>query len=122
MIKPTLGFVLKRNDFPEIAKHRGRKSKDSEYFGPFTNVKLVRIILNLLKEIYPIRNCKFNLSKQNVGEGKFKVCLEYHLKNCLGPCENLQSEASYDNDITQIKKILKGETKDVIDYLKNSND
>ncbi len=115
----TYPYICVKNErFPRVFSTRNVYKDKSEYFGPFTNVKLVRIILNLIKEIYPIRNCKFNLSKENVGGGKFKVCLEYHLKNCLGPCENLHSEESYNDNIKQIKKILKGETKDVIEYLK----
>jgi excinuclease ABC subunit C len=77
-------------------------------------------ILSLIKEIYPIRSCSFNLSEANIKDKKFKVCLDYHIKKCLGPCENYQTEEDYDLNIDHIKKILKGDIKEVIDYLKSN--
>lgn len=109
---------VKKERFPRLFSTRNVIKDGSEYFGPFTNPKVVRVVINLLKEIYPIRTCNFNLSKENISEGKFKVCLDYHLKKCKGPCENLHSEESYNENIAQIRQILKGETKSVIDYLK----
>ncbi len=111
-------ICIKNERFPRIFSTRNLIKDKSEYFGPFTNVKVVRIVLNLIKEIYPIRSCNFNLSKENVDAGKFKVCLDYHIKKCLGPCEGFQSEENYNDNIAQIRKILKGETKDVVEYLK----
>jgi len=76
-------------------------------------------MLELLKQLFPIRTCNFLLSEENIEKGKFKVCLDYHIKNCLGPCEDYQSEASYNEDIKQIRSILKGNTKSVLEVLEN---
>lgn len=111
-------ICIKKERFPRVFSTRNVIKDGSEYFGPFTSPKVVRIVLNLIKEIYPIRSCNFNLSKENIEQKKFKVCLDYHIKKCLGPCEGFQSEESYNQNISQIKQILKGETKEVIDYLK----
>ena len=111
-------ICIKKERFPRVFSTRNVIKDGSEYFGPFTNVKVVRIVLNLIKEIYPIRSCNFNLSSQNIEDKKFKVCLDYHIKKCLGPCEAYQSEESYNQNIGHIKQILKGETKSVVEYLK----
>ena len=84
----------------------------SEYFGPYTSIKTVRILLDLIKELYPLRTCTYDLSHQNINEGKYKVCLEYHLKNCKGACENLETESHYNNSIKAIRNIIKGNFKE----------
>lgn len=115
----TYPYICVKNErFPRIFSTRNLIKDKSEYFGPFTNPKVVRIVLNLIKEIYPIRSCNFNLSQENIEGKKFKVCLDYHIKKCLGPCEGMQSEEEYNENISQIKQILKGEVKSVIEYLK----
>jgi excinuclease ABC subunit C len=83
----------------------------SEYYGPYTSIRTVRILLDLIKELYPLRTCTYDLSHQNVNEGKYKVCLEYHLKNCKGPCESLETEQNYNNAIVEIRNIIKGNFK-----------
>jgi len=111
-------ICIKNERFPRIFSTRRVIKDKSDYFGPYSSVRIMKNILNLIKEIYPIRTCKYNLSSENIENKKFKVCLDYHIKKCLGPCENLQSAEDYDLNITHIKKILKGEIKDVIWYLK----
>lgn len=104
--------------FPRVIFTRNKIDDGSEYFGPYTSVFNVRYIYNLLKEMYPIRTCTYNLSKENIRKKKFKVCLEYHLGNCLGPCEALQTEEDYNRNIEQIRNILKGKTRVVKDILR----
>ncbi len=105
--------------FPRVVFTRNKIDDGSEYFGPYTSVFNVRYIYNLLKEMYPIRTCTYNLSKENIRKKKFKVCLEYHLGNCLGPCEALQTEEDYNRNIEQIRNILKGKTRVVKDILRD---
>jgi excinuclease ABC subunit C len=87
----------------------------SEYFGPYTSIRTVRVLLDLIKELYPLRTCTYDLSHQNINEGKYKVCLEYHLKNCKGPCEGLETEQNYNNAIVEIRNIIKGNFKDSLE-------
>lgn len=101
-------IVIKNERFPRIFMTRRLIDDGSTYLGPFTSVKRTRKILEFLRSLYPIRTCKLALTERNVEAGKFKVCLEYHLGNCLGPCEGLQSETEYDEQIAQVKHILKG--------------
>jgi excinuclease ABC subunit C len=112
-------ICIKKERFPRIFSTRNVIKDKSDYFGPYSSPRIMKIILSLIKEIYQIRSCSLNLSKDNIEAKKFKVCLDYHLKKCLGPCEGFQSEENYNQSITQIKQILKGETKTVIDYLKS---
>jgi excinuclease ABC subunit C len=84
----------------------------SEYFGPYTSFKTVHVIFDLIKELYPLRTCTYDLNRSNVQSGKYKVCLEYHLGNCKGGCEGLQSEEDYQNQIQAIREILKGNFKE----------
>ncbi|WP_298767245.1 excinuclease ABC subunit UvrC [uncultured Polaribacter sp.] len=105
-------LCIKKERFPRIFLTRSVIKDGSEYFGPYTSVRTVRTLLDLIKELYPLRTCKYDLSMQNVNEGKYKVCLEYHLKNCKGPCENLQTEANYNNAIKEIRNIIKGNFKE----------
>ncbi len=111
-------ICIKKERFPRVFLTRRFIKDGSEYLGPYTSVRRVRTILDLLKNIFPLRTCNFNLSKDNIEKGKFKVCLEYHLGNCLGPCENLQHEEHYNEGIAQMRKILKGHSGAVIQYLK----
>ena len=104
-------ICLKKERFPKIFMTRRVIKDGSEYFGPYTSVRTVRALLDLIKELYPLRTCTYDLSAQNINEGKYKVCLEYHLKNCRGACEALESEADYNNSIKEIRNILKGNFK-----------
>lgn len=113
-------ICIKNERFPRIFSTRNVKKDKSEYFGPYSSVRIMNIVLELVKELYPIRSCSLNLTQDSIDYSKFKVCLDYHIKKCLGPCEGFQSEEEYNNNITQIKKILKGNVKEVIDYLKSN--
>ncbi|WP_421764064.1 excinuclease ABC subunit UvrC [Ekhidna sp.] len=94
--------------FPRIYSTRKIDHKKGEYFGPYTSVKAMNGVIDLIRKLHKIRTCKYNLSEENVRKKKFKVCLEYHIGNCLGPCEGLQKEEDYQKDIDEAKKILKG--------------
>jgi excinuclease ABC subunit C len=95
-----------------------RKIKDgSTYIGPFTHPLAVRELMNHIKQTIPLRTCTLPLTKKNIELGKFKVCLEYHIGNCLGPCQNFQSEASYNESIEQVQNLLKGNIKPVVQEL-----
>ena len=108
-------LCIKKERFPRIFMTRRVIKDGSEYFGPYTSVRTVRVLLDLIKELYPLRTCKYDLSHQNINEGKYKVCLEYHLKNCKGACEALETEASYNDSIKEIRNIIKGNFKDSLD-------
>jgi excinuclease ABC subunit C len=94
--------------FPRIYSTRSIDPSKGTYYGPYTSVKAMNGVLDLLRKLYKIRTCNFNLSERNVSQGKFKVCLEFHLGNCLGPCEGLQEESDYMEDIQSAHHILKG--------------
>lgn len=101
-------IVIKNEPFPRVFLTR-RKIKDgSQYFGPYTSVAKVRDLLDFIRQNIPLRTCKLHLTKNNIEKKKFKVCLEYHLGNCKGPCEGLQSEEEYARGIEQLKNLLKG--------------
>ena len=115
----TYPFICILNErFPRLIPTRKVDKKKGIFFGPFQNVTTIRNIFSLIKENYKIRTCNFNLSKKNIEKKKFKVCLEYHIKNCKGPCEGLQDVYSYNEDIDQIKEILKGNFQEVKKKLK----
>lgn len=101
-------ICIKNERFPRIFMTRRLVEDGSTYLGPFTSVKRTRKILEFIRSLYPIRTCKLALTERNIREGKFKICLEYHLGNCLGPCEGRQSEEDYLDNIAQVKHILKG--------------
>ncbi|MDE1193491.1 MAG: excinuclease ABC subunit UvrC [Arachidicoccus sp.] len=111
-------IVIKKEPFPRIFLTR-RKIKDgSEYIGPFTSVWRVREILDFVKENIPLRTCKLNLTKYNIEKHKFKVCLEYHLGNCKGPCEGFQTAEDYAESIQQIRQIVKGNLSPLMQHFK----
>lgn len=105
-------ICIKRERFPRVFTTRRMVKDGSDYFGPYTNVKTVYTLLDLIKELYPLRNCNLDLSVSNIKAEKFKVCLEYHIGNCSGACEDLESEIEYDQKIKAIKDILKGNFKE----------
>lgn len=111
-------IVIKKEPFPRVFFTRRVIRDGSEYLGPFTGVGKVKELLNLIKQNIPLRTCSLNLSAANIAKGKYKVCLEYHLGNCSGPCEGLQSETDYAANISNVRHILKGNTGEVIKYLK----
>lgn len=110
-------ICIKRERFPRVFSTRRVIKDGSEYFGPFTNVKTVYALLDLIKDLYPIRTCNYDLSKAKIDAEKYKVCLEYHLGNCLGPCEGHQREEEYNEDIKAIRNIVKGNFKESLESL-----
>lgn len=116
----TFPWICVKNErFPRVFYTRKVYKDGSLYFGPFTSMLLVRTLLELFKQTYKLRTCNFKLSDENVSRGKFKVCLQYHIGNCLGPCENIQTEAAYMEGIESIKNILRGNIGLVINELKS---
>jgi excinuclease ABC subunit C len=111
-------IVIKKEPFPRVFLTRRKIQDGSTYLGPFTSVAKVRDLIDFIRQHIPIRNCKLNLSESNIKKGKFKVCLEYHLGNCKGPCEGFQTLEDYQNDLEQVKNILKGNLSPVIRHLK----
>ena len=101
-------IVIKKEPFPRIFATRQVIKDGSEYHGPYASVKVMHAVLDLVRRLYPIRSCSLALTKQNIDAGKFKVCLEYHLGNCMGPCEGKQSLANYEESVENIRKIIKG--------------
>ena len=117
----TYPYICVKNEpFPRVFMTRNPVKDGSFYFGPYTSVRMVRLILDMFRQLYRLRTCKYNLSKENINSNKFKVCLEYHINNCLAPCVGLQDEDSYNESIEQVKQILKGDIKKVIENLKQS--
>ena len=104
-------ICIKKESFPRVFLTRNVFKDGSEYFGPYTSVKTARALLSLIKELYPLRTCAYNLNQENIEAKKYKVCLEYHIKNCKGACEGLQAEEDYENDVKEIRNILKGHFK-----------
>ena len=111
-------ICIKKERFPRVFSTRKIIRDGSEYFGPFTSGKMVNTLLELVSKIYKLRNCTFSLTEENISKKKFRVCLEYQIGNCLGPCEGLQSEQQYEASIRDIRHILKGNTQMVIAHLK----
>ncbi len=101
-------ICIKKERFPRVFITRRVVRDGSTYFGPYTSKGRLKIILELIKRLFPLRTCSYNLSAENIEAGKFKVCLEYHIKNCMGPCEALESEEAYNEKIDQVRNILKG--------------
>ncbi|WP_455586131.1 excinuclease ABC subunit UvrC [Bacteroides sp.] len=99
--------------FPRVFKTRKIIRNGSSYYGPYSHIPSMNAVLDLIKHLYPIRTCNLNLSPENICAGKFNVCLEYHIKNCAGPCIGLQSQEEYLKNISEIKEILKGNTQEV---------
>ncbi|MCZ4317664.1 excinuclease ABC subunit UvrC [Aequorivita viscosa] len=111
-------ICIKNERFPRVFPTRRMIKDGSEYFGPYTSMKTVHTLLDLIKGLYPLRTCNYDLSEEKIRAGKYKVCLEYHLGNCLGPCEGLQSEADYNENIEAIRNIVKGNFKDSLHRFK----
>ena len=112
-------IVIKNEHFPRVYLTRQKLDDGSQYFGPYTSVNKVRELLNFIKQTIPLRTCTLNLNPKNIEKGKFRVCLEYHLGNCMGPCEAHQSEQDYNANISQVKNLLRGNLNPVIHHFKN---
>lgn len=110
-------ICIKNEPFPRVFKTRTMIKDGSEYFGPYASVGILHALLELIREIYPLRTCKYDLHEKNIESGKYKVCLEYHLGNCLGPCEGLQEKEDYDQNIQSIRQIIKGNYNDALRYM-----
>jgi excinuclease ABC subunit C len=111
-------IVLKKEPFPRVFLTRRKISDGSEYLGPFTSVGKVRELIDFIRQHIPLRTCKLNLTEANIKKKKFKVCLEYHLGNCKGPCEGLQSDTDYHQSLLQVKNLLKGNLGPVLQQFK----
>ncbi|PRY14825.1 excinuclease ABC subunit C [Pontibacter ummariensis] len=113
---PYISILNER--FPRVISTRNKVNDGSRYFGPYPSVTTMNVLLDLIRTLYPLRTCTFNLSPENVTAGKFKVCLEYHIGNCKGPCEALVDETEYNQNISQIKNILSGNLSVAKNYFK----
>jgi excinuclease ABC subunit C len=111
-------IVIKKEPFPRVFFTRRKINDGSTYFGPYTSVNKVKELLDFIKENILLRTCKLNLSENNIKKGKFKVCLEYHLGNCKGPCEGLQTIEDYKEELNQLANLLKGNLSSVIQHFK----
>lgn len=112
-------IVVKNERFPKVFQTRNVIRDGSAYFGPYTSILMVRTLLELFRKLFKLRNCKLSLTEENIRIGRFKVCLEYHIGNCLAPCIGKQDHDQYMKNIDQIKEILKGNISGVIKYLKD---
>ena len=112
-------ICIKNERFPRVFPTRKLIKDGSEYYGPFTSFKTVNTLLDLIKGLYKLRTCNYDLAEDKIRNGKYKVCLEYHLGNCLGPCEELQSEEEYNNNIEAIRQIVKGNFKNSLQRFRN---
>lgn len=115
-------ICIKKEPFPRVFSTRNIIRDGSLYYGPYTSAFMVRTLINLVRQLYTLRTCNLNLSEPNISAGKYKVCLEYHLGNCKGPCVGNQKEEEYIDNIQQIKDLLKGNISAVLDHLKMQMD
>lgn len=113
-------ICIKNEPYPRIFHTRNKLNDGSKYFGPYTSMVMVRTLLEMIKQLYPIRNCNYQLTQENIDKKKFKVCLEYHMENCKGPCEGLQGPKEYDQNVDQIEEVLKGNIYAVLAYLREA--
>ena len=111
-------ICIKKERFPRIFMTRRVIKDGSEYYGPYTNVRTVKVLLDLIRELYPLRTCKYDLSREKIAEKKYKVCLEYHLGNCLGPCVGNIALSVYEENIQAIRSIIKGNFKESLQQFK----
>ncbi|MEM8998789.1 MAG: excinuclease ABC subunit UvrC [Bacteroidota bacterium] len=112
-------ICIKNERFPRIFPTRKLIRDGSEYYGPYTSMKTVRTLLDLIKSVYALRTCNYDLSQDKIESGKYRVCLEYHLNNCKGPCEGLHTYEEYHRQIDDIREIIKGNFKSSLSYFKN---
>ena len=110
-------IVVKNEYFPRVFQTRNIVRDGSQYYGPYPSVFTAKVMLQMLKELYPIRTCKYPLTPKSIAQGRYKVCLEYHIKRCKGPCEGLQSLEEYQKNIAEVKEILKGNISQISKHL-----
>ncbi len=111
-------ICIKKEPYPRVFSTRNQIRDGSQYFGPYTSGLMVKTLITLIGQLYKLRTCSLSLTESNISAGKFKVCLEYHLGNCKAPCIGLQPEADYNENLKQIRDILKGNISTVIEHLK----
>jgi excinuclease ABC subunit C len=111
-------IAIRKENFPRVQVTRHLLKDGSEYFGPYTSVKMVRILMDMIRSLYPLRNCNLSLAEEAIQNGKFKVCLEYHIGNCKAPCVGKESREDYEQTISDIRNILKGNIGSVTSHLK----
>ena len=111
-------ICIKNERFPRVFSTRNIIKDKSEYFGPYASVRMMHTLLDLIRQLYSLRTCNFNLSEKNIEAGKFRVCLEFHIGKCLGPCEDKQDEEDYMKDIQEVRMILKGNIRQIIHLLR----
>ena len=112
-------ICIKKERFPRVFLTRNVIKDGSEYFGPYASVRMANALLSLIRELYQLRTCKFDLSQHNIMSGKFKVCLDYHIGKCKGACEEMQTEANYMQDISSIRQIIRGDFSESMKHLNN---
>ncbi len=112
-------IVVTKEHFPRVFLTRERTKDGSKYFGPYTNTGVAKAVLNLIRELYPVRTCRHAITPEYIAKGKGRLCLEYHLKNCMGCCIGKIQESAYAEMINHVKQILRGETQELLDYLRN---
>jgi len=115
--KTYASIVIRNEFFPRVEQTRNIVNNGSMYFGPYSNVGSIKVLLETVHKLYPIRTCSLNLVPEKIAEGKFNVCLEYHLKRCKGPCIGAQTQDDYNKNIEAVKEILKGNTSQVSDNI-----
>ena len=111
-------LCIKNERFPRLFPTRNPIKDGSEHYGPYTSMKTVRVLLDLIKSVYTLRTCNYDLSEEKIKSGKYKLCLEYHLGNCKGACEGLQTMTEYNGQINDIREIIKGNFKSSLDYFR----
>ncbi len=111
-------IVVTKEHFPRVFMTRSRIKDGSKYFGPYANTAVAKTVLNLIRELYPVRTCRHAITPDYVAKGKGRLCLEYHLKNCQGCCVGLVEETDYSDMISHVKQILRGDTQELLDYLR----
>lgn len=112
-------IVVTKEHFPRVFLTRERIKDGAKYFGPYTNAGVAKAVLNLIRELYPVRTCRHAITPEYIAKGKGRLCLEYHLKNCMGCCIGKIQESAYAEMINHVKQILRGETQELLDYLRN---
>ncbi len=112
-------ICVKNEEFPRIFSTRKRIDDGSRYFGPYSSVKTMNLILDILRDLYPFRSCKWQLTEENIAKGKFRTCLDYHIKKCKAPCQGLQSMEDYGNNIRQAVRIIEGDIRSVLKDMRN---
>ena len=110
-------IVVKNEYFPRVFQTRNIVRDGSQYYGPYPSLFMAKVMLQMLKELYPLRTCKYPLTPESIAQGRYKVCLEYHIKRCKGPCEGLQSLEEYQQNISEIKEILRGNISQISKHL-----